>query len=58
MTKADLIESIAGKLDLPKGQAERAVNTIFDDIVAALERRQGQHRGSGRSWSRRGAHGT
>ena len=37
MTKADLIESIAGKLDLPKGQAERAVNTIFDDIVAALK---------------------
>jgi DNA-binding protein HU-beta len=36
MTKADLIESIAGKLDLPKGQAERAVNTVFDDIVQAL----------------------
>jgi DNA-binding protein HU-beta len=36
MTKADLIESVASKLDLPKGQAERAVNTIFDDIVAAL----------------------
>jgi DNA-binding protein HU-beta len=36
MTKADLIESVAGKLDLPRGQAERAVNVIFDDIVAAL----------------------
>src|SRR5262249_11214086 len=36
MTKADLIESVASKLDLPKGQAERAINTIFDDIVAAL----------------------
>ena len=36
MTKADLIESVASKLDLPKGQAERAVNTIFDDIVGAL----------------------
>ena len=36
MTKTDLIESIAGKLDLPKGQAERAVNMIFDDIVGAL----------------------
>lgn len=36
MTKADLIESIAGKLDLPKSSAERAVNTIFDDMIAAL----------------------
>ena len=36
MTKADLIDSIASKLDMPKGQAERAVNTIFDDIVGAL----------------------
>ena len=36
MTKADLIESVASKLDLPKGQAERAINTIFEDIVAAL----------------------
>ncbi len=36
MTKADLIESVSSKLDLPKGQAERAVNTVFDDIVAAL----------------------
>jgi DNA-binding protein HU-beta len=36
MTKADLIESVAAKLDLPKGQAERAVNLVFDDIVKAL----------------------
>ena len=36
MTKADLIESVATKLDLPKGQAERAVNMIFEDIVGAL----------------------
>ena len=36
MTKADLIESVAGKLDLPKGTAERAVNTVFEDIVSAL----------------------
>ena len=40
MTKADLIESMAMKLDLPKGQAERAVNLIFDDIVAALKNAQ------------------
>ncbi len=36
MTKADLIESVAAKLDLPKGQAERAVNLVFEDIVKAL----------------------
>jgi len=36
MTKADLIESVAGKLDLPKGQAERAVNLVFEDIVKGL----------------------
>lgn len=36
MTKADLIESVAAKLDLPKGQAERAVHLVFEDIVHAL----------------------
>ena len=36
MTKADLIESVAVKLDLPKGQAERVVQLVFDDIVQAL----------------------
>ena len=36
MTKADLIESIAARLDLQKGQAERAVNLVFEDIVKAL----------------------
>jgi DNA-binding protein HU-beta len=36
MTKADLIESVAGTLDLPKGQAERAVQLVFEDIVKAL----------------------
>ena len=36
MTKADLIESVAAKLDLPKGQAERAVQLVFEDIVQAL----------------------
>ena len=33
MTKADLIESVAATLDLPKGQAERAVQLVFEDIV-------------------------
>ncbi len=36
MTKADLIESVAARLDLPKGQAERAVSLVFEDIVKAL----------------------
>lgn len=39
MTKADLIESVASKVDLPRAVAERAVNTLFDDVVEAL--RQG-----------------
>lgn len=37
MTKAELIESIAAKIDLQKTVAERVVNTIFDDIVEALK---------------------
>jgi DNA-binding protein HU-beta len=37
MTKAELIDSIASKMELPKGTAERIVNTIFDDITAALK---------------------
>jgi DNA-binding protein HU-beta len=37
MTKADLIESVASKVDLPRATAERAVNTMFDDIVGALK---------------------
>jgi DNA-binding protein HU-beta len=37
MTKADLIESVANKTELPKGIAERAVSAVFDDIVAALK---------------------
>jgi DNA-binding protein HU-beta len=37
MTKADLIESVASKTELPKAIAERAVNQVFDDIVAALK---------------------
>lgn len=37
MTKAELIESVASKVDLPRATAERAVNTMFDEIVAALK---------------------
>jgi DNA-binding protein HU-beta len=38
MTKADLIESLATKLDLQKTLAERIVNTMFDDIESALQK--------------------
>jgi DNA-binding protein HU-beta len=38
MTKAELTESVASKVDLPRATAERAVNTLFDDIVGALKR--------------------
>jgi len=37
MTKADLIDSVASKADLPKQKAEEIVNGFFDDIVAALK---------------------
>jgi DNA-binding protein HU-beta len=37
MTKAELIESVASKVDLPRAIAERAVNTMFEDIVEALK---------------------
>ena len=43
MTKAELIESVASKVDLPRAVAERAVNTMFEDIVeSAGNRRQGE----------------
>jgi DNA-binding protein HU-beta len=36
MTKAELIESVASKVDLPRAIAERAVNTMFDEMTVAL----------------------
>ena len=36
MTKAELIECVASKVDLPRAIAERAVNTMFDEMTAAL----------------------
>ena len=36
MTKAELIESVASKVDLPRAIAERAVNTMFDEMTGAL----------------------
>ena len=37
MTKADLIEGLANKLGMGKGEAERAVNMVLDDIINALK---------------------
>ncbi len=37
MTKADLIDSVASKTELPKPKAEEIVNGFFDDIIAALK---------------------
>ena len=36
MTKAELIEGLSNKLPLPKADAERAINIVLDDIIAAL----------------------
>jgi len=38
MNKAELIDSISNSMDLPRGQAERLVNGVFDEIVAAMKR--------------------
>ncbi len=40
MTKAELIETLSNKLPIAKGEAERAINILLDDITAALK--QGQ----------------
>jgi DNA-binding protein HU-beta len=37
MTKADLIESMAKRAELPRQKAEDIVNGFLDDIVAALK---------------------
>ena len=37
MTKTDLIDSVASKAELPKQRAEEIVNSVFDDIIAALK---------------------
>ncbi|MCS6914403.1 MAG: HU family DNA-binding protein [Myxococcales bacterium] len=40
MTKSDLIEVVAGKLQIPKGKAEQIVNCIFDSMEESLRRGQ------------------
>src|SRR5271163_4351512 len=37
MTKADLIEGLANKLGFNRIDAEKAVNTVLDDIIEALK---------------------
>ena len=39
MTKTELIEGLANKLGMHRSEAEKAINIILDDIIAAL--RQG-----------------
>ena len=38
MTKAELIDSIAKRAELPRPKAEDLVNGLFDDIMGALKR--------------------
>jgi len=37
MTKADLVEALASKLGMNRGDAEKAVNIMLDDIMNALK---------------------
>ncbi len=37
MTKTELIEGLANKLAISKADAEKAINIILDDIIAALK---------------------
>ena len=41
ITKSELIERLSLQLKLPNGKAEQIVNTVFDAMVAALERGEG-----------------
>lgn len=38
MTKADLIDSLARRTELPRQRAEEIVNGFLDDIIAALKK--------------------
>ena len=37
MTKTELIDGLANKLAMSKGDAEKTINIVLDDIVAALK---------------------
>lgn len=41
MTKSELIELVAARTNIPKSRAEAVVNTVFDAMVASLERGEG-----------------
>ncbi len=38
MTKADLIDAVANRAELPRQKAEEIVNGFFDDIISALKK--------------------
>ncbi len=38
MTKADLIDAVAHRVELPRQKSEEIVNGVFDDIISALQR--------------------
>ncbi len=38
MTKADLIDAVANRAELPRQRAEDIVNGVFDDIISALKK--------------------
>ncbi len=38
MTKADLIDAVANRTELPRQKAEEIVNGFFDDIISALKK--------------------
>ncbi len=38
MTKADLIDAVAHRAELPRQKSEEIVNGVFDDIISALQK--------------------
>jgi integration host factor subunit beta len=40
MTKVDLVEKVAGRVDLTKKETEQVVDVIFDSIAKALASRE------------------
>ena len=40
MTKADLVEKVAGRADVPRKQADEVVQVVLDSIVGALHKNE------------------
>jgi DNA-binding protein HU-beta len=40
VTKADLIEAVASKADMPKSAAERALNAFVETVTSALKKKE------------------